>query len=78
MMNPTPDKCMKVGDLVKITGRCEPGRIILLLKSHGRRSYNLGKDVGELFAGIPLGASLGVETDYFVFENNAEVISESR
>ena len=68
---------MKVGDLVRITNKetdWDYGRLVLLLESRGIQSYNLGKDVGELFTGI----TMECINEYFVFETDAEVISESR
>ena len=68
---------MRVGDLVRITNKeteWDFGRIILLLESHGVKSYNLGKDVGELFTGM---TTKGI-SKYYVFEKDAEVISENR
>ena len=68
---------MQIGDLVRVTNKetdWDYGRIILLLESHGEKSYNLGKEVGELFTGI---TSEGIG-EYYVFEPDAEVISENR
>ena len=68
---------MKVGDLVRITSKetdWDYGRLVLLLESRGIQSYNLGKDVGELFTGMTM---KGI-TEYYVFEKDAEVVSESR
>ena len=67
---------MKVGDIIKMT-REDVGRLVLLVKSRGQRSYILGKDVGELFLGVPLDKpSMGPH--YHVFETAAEVVSEGR
>ncbi len=68
---------MQVGDLVRITNKetdWDYGRLVLLLESHGVKSYNLGKEVGELFTGMTME---GIN-EYYVFETDAEVVSESR
>jgi hypothetical protein len=68
---------VKVGDLVKINNEeldWDFGRIILLLECLGVKSYNLGKEMGKLFTGM---TNEGIG-EYYVFEPDAEVISESR
>ena len=72
---------MKVGDLVKVTSKkssthqTDYGRIVLLLEFCGMKCYNLGRDEGKLFTGM---TENGSSTKYYVFETDAEVISESR
>ena len=71
---------MKVGDLVKVTSKkssthqTDYGRIILLLEFCGMKSYNLSRDEGKLFTGM---TGSGSSTKYYIFEHDAEVISEN-
>ena len=48
---------------------------MLLLENLGERRYH-GHDPGLLFRGMPV--SSPEDTDYFVFEYDAEVINENR
>ena len=70
---------MKVGDLVRVI-TCQrvgatDGDVVLLLENLGERRYH-GHDPGLLFRGMPV--SSPEDTDYFVFEHDAEVINENR
>ena len=73
---------MKVGDLVRIliespfgpATAATGGDVILLLENLGERRYH-GHDPGLLFRGMPV--SSPEDTDYFVFEYDAEVINEN-
>ena len=76
---------MKVGDLVRIliespfgpagNTAATGGDVILLLENLGERKY-FGTDPGLLFRGMSV--SSPEDTDYFVFEHDAEVINENR
>ena len=67
---------MKVGDLVRMkSALCDrTGDVILLLESHGvKKYYNMCP--GFLFSGLCIRTQ---KAGYFVFEHDAEVVSESR
>jgi len=71
---------VRVGDLVRMksTLRDRTGDVILLLESHGiKKYYNLcpKKRPGFLFSGLCIRTQ---KAGYFVFEHDAEVVSESR
>jgi hypothetical protein len=82
-------RTMKIGDLVRvITCRAigapdgmsrnvgaTDGDVVLLLENLGERRYH-GHDPGLLFRGMLV--SSPEDTDYYVFEHDAEVINESR
>ena len=70
---------MKVGDLVRVITcqrfSAKADDVILLLENLGERKY-FGTDPGLLFRGMSV--SSPEDTDYFVFEHDAEVINENR
>ena len=72
---------MKIGDLVRILdggdgNMCAmTGDVVLLLENLGERRYH-GHEPGLLFRGMPV--SSPEDTNYFVFEHDAEVINENR